>query len=274
MNKYKKYIIVKFSKNNRTYNFAVEDKHKIKKGDFVVVETVKGLELAEVVSNVLPIANYQLDIDLKPILRIADKDDKADYEYNIEEGAEALKICRSEVERLKLNMDLISAEYTLDRSKLSFTYISDDRVDFRELLKSLATEFKCRIDLRQIGARDKAKITGGVGMCGRELCCTKYLDNFGIVSINMAKNQMLALNTNKLSGQCGKLMCCLKYEDQNYTDQKKDLPKIGSELEYEGNLYKLAGYNVINQICKLESQDQNILVPLTAIQVKGKYKND
>ena len=167
-------------------------------------------------------------------------------------------------------MKVISAEYTLDRSKITFIYLADDRVDFRELLKILASIFRCRIDLRQVGTRDKAKIVSGIGPCGRELCCARYISEFDRISINMAKNQLLALNVAKLSGQCGNLMCCLKYEDEAYKDLKKGLPKLNSYIEYEGEKFKLTSMNVIVRNCKLENREHAIFISLDDLLKNGK----
>jgi cell fate regulator YaaT (PSP1 superfamily) len=153
-------------------------------------------------------------------------------------------------------MNLISAEYTLDRSKIIFVYVADERVDFRELLKDLAGQLKCRIELKQIGPRDKAKMIGGIGPCGMETCCSKFLNNFDVVSINMAKNQLLALNISKLSGQCGKLMCCLKYEDENYKEMRKTCPKLNEQIDYNGKRFRVTSMNVITQIAKIENREE------------------
>lgn len=147
-------------------------------------------------------------------------------------------------------MHLVSCEYTLDASKVIFMYTSETRVDFRELLKELASVFKCRIELRQIGPRDKSKIVGGLGSCGLPLCCSSFLGEFDGVSINMAKNQMLAINIDKISGSCGRLLCCLKYEDDTYTKEKQRFPKIGSKVKYDNKIVKVTGLNVISDLVK------------------------
>ena len=152
-------------------------------------------------------------------------------------------------------MNLIEAEYTLDCSKIIFVYVADERVDFRELLKELAAIFKCRIELRQIGPRNKSKIVGGLGSCGMETCCSRFLNDFDVVSINMAKNQLLALNIQKLSGQCGKLMCCLKFEDDQYKKLREGLPKLNSQIEYKGSRYRITSMNVLLQQVKIENKE-------------------
>ena len=167
----------------------------------------------------------------------------------------AMEICNECIAKLGLDMNLIEAEYTLDCSKIIFVYVADERVDFRELLKDLASIFKCRIELRQIGPRNKSKIIGGLGMCGMETCCSRFLNDFDVVSINMAKNQLLALNIQKLSGQCGKLMCCLKYEDGQYKKLREGLPKMNSQIEYKGSRYRITSMNVLLQQVKIENKE-------------------
>ena len=163
-------------------------------------------------------------------------------------------------------MQLTNCEYTLDKAKVIFMYTSDDRVDFRELLKELAVVFKCRIELRQIGPRDKAKVIGGIGTCGLPLCCSTLLGEFNGVSINMAKNQMLAINIEKISGACGRLMCCLKYEDEIYSLEKERFPKIGSHVKYQDKDVKVTGLNVINDLVKIETNNGIVFVCLDEIK--------
>jgi cell fate regulator YaaT (PSP1 superfamily) len=157
-------------------------------------------------------------------------------------------------------MNLISAEYTLDRSKVIFVYVADERVDFRDLLKELAQVLKCRIELRQIGPRDKAKIIGGLGPCGMETCCSRFLNDFDVVSINMAKNQLLALNIQKLSGQCGKLMCCLKYEDGNYKQLRKGCPKLNEQIDYNNKRFRVTSMNLLTRQAKLENREETLFL--------------
>lgn len=262
-----KYISVRFQTTNKTYTFSTTDS-SIKAEDGVVVETQRGLECAKVIAD--PFDKPNVSMEIKPIVRKATSDDLKHYNQNIEDCKKAKEKCQEEADKLKLGMNVISAEYTLDRNKITFTYVADDRVDFRELLKVLAYLFKCRIDLRQVGTRDKAKIVSGIGTCGRELCCAKYLSEFDRISINMAKNQLLALNVAKLSGQCGNLMCCLKYEDEAYKDLKKGLPKINSYIEYEGERYKLTSMNIIVRNCKLENKEHAVFISLDDLLKNGK----
>ena len=263
-----KYISVRFETTNKTYTFST-DNPTIKNGDAVVVETQRGMEYGLVASD--PFEKPNVSFEIKPIVRKATDKDARQFERNKEDAIEARKICQEESDNLNLNMNVISAEYTLDRSKITFTYLADDRVDFRELLKVLAAIFHCRIDLRQVGTRDKAKMVSGIGVCGRELCCARFIGEFDRISINMAKNQLLALNIQKLSGQCGNLMCCLRYEDDAYKDLRKELPKLNAQVEYEGEKYRVTSMNVIAQNCKLENQEHAIFISLDDLVKKGKY---
>ncbi|MBQ0035835.1 MAG: stage 0 sporulation protein [Firmicutes bacterium] len=263
-----KYISVKFETTNKCYTFSCEDE-TIVNGSGVVVETQRGVEYATVVGDQFEKPN--VDMEIKPIMRKANEDDLKQFNINKEDAIKAKEICQEESDKLELGMNIISAEYTLDRTKITFIYLADDRVDFRELLKVLASIFHCRIDLRQVGTRDKAKMVSGVGVCGRELCCAKFLGDFDRISINMAKNQLLALNIQKLSGQCGNLMCCLKYEDEAYKDLRKELPKINSSVEYEGEKYRITSMNVIAKNCKLENSEHAIFISLDELLEKGKF---
>ena len=263
-----KYLSVRFQTTNKTYTFSTTDSG-ISNGDAVVVETQRGLEYAKVIAD--PFDKPNVSMEIKPIVRKATDEDLRQYEENTIDCEEAKRRCQEESDKLNLGMNIISAEYTLDRAKITFIYLADDRVDFRELLKVLAAIFKCRIDLRQIGTRDKAKMVSGVGPCGRELCCAKYITEFDRISINMAKNQLLALNVSKLSGQCGNLMCCLKYEDEAYKDLRKGLPKINGVVEYENEKYRITSINVITKSCKLENSDHTIFISLDDLKKYGKY---
>ena len=262
-----KYLSVRFQATNKTYTFSTTD-NSIVNGDGVIVETQRGVEYARVIAD--PFDKPNVSMEIKPILRKASREDEQQYEKNIVDCKEAKQRCQNEADKLELGMKVISAEYTLDRSKITFIYLADDRVDFRELLKILASIFRCRIDLRQVGTRDKAKIVSGIGPCGRELCCARYISEFDRISINMAKNQLLALNVAKLSGQCGNLMCCLKYEDEAYKDLKKGLPKLNSYIEYEGEKFKLTSMNVIVRNCKLENREHAIFISLDDLLKNGK----
>ncbi len=262
---YKYSISVKFKGSKKAYHFGT-DEAIYNYGDKVVVETIRGIELGDVISELRLCEDFPNHKPTKPVLRKASEKDIEDYNRNKEDEADALQKCQNCIEKLKLEMKLISAEYTLDRSKVIFSYVSDDRVDFRELLKELASIFRCRIELRQIGPRDKAKIVGGLGSCGMETCCSRYMEEFDVISINMAKNQLLALNIQKLSGQCGKLMCCLSFEDEMYKEQRKGLPKMNAQVVYNGERFRIQGMNLLNQTAKLGNKENMVIIPLDELK--------
>lgn len=255
---------VKFKSAGKIYYFSTN--LKLKKDDRVVVETARGLELGEISQELKDISEFNLDTELKKIVRKATKKDIENYQKNVKDAKQALVTCKEIVSRYDVNMQLTNCEYTLDKAKVIFMYTSDDRVDFRELLKELAVVFKCRIELRQIGPRDKAKVIGGIGTCGLPLCCSTLLGEFNGVSINMAKNQMLAINIEKISGACGRLMCCLKYEDEIYSLEKERFPKIGSRVKYQDKDVKVIGLNVINDLVKIETNNGIVFVGLEEIK--------
>lgn len=255
---------VKFKSAGKIYYFSTN--LKLKKDDRVVVETARGLELGEISQELKDISEFNLDTELKKIVRKATKKDIENYQKNVRDAKQALVTCKEIVSRYDVNMQLTNCEYTLDKAKVIFMYTSDDRVDFRELLKELAVVFKCRIELRQIGPRDKAKVIGGIGTCGLPLCCSTLLGEFNGVSINMAKNQMLAINIEKISGACGRLMCCLKYEDEIYSLEKERFPKIRSHVKYQDKDVKVTGLNVINDLVKIETNNGIVFVGLDEIK--------
>ncbi|MGL5978519.1 MAG: regulatory iron-sulfur-containing complex subunit RicT [Erysipelotrichaceae bacterium] len=252
---------ISFKDTKKIYNFG-SDTGTYQVGDLVVVETIRGVEIGKIAKPCEPFIANSNGLEIRPVLRKASKDDSKRYEANQILAKEAIVKCAELIEKLKLDMKLIECEYTLDRSKIIFVYVADERVDFRELLKELASVFKCRVELKQIGPRNKAKIVGGLGVCGMETCCSRFLNDFDVVSINMAKNQYLALNIQKLSGQCGKLMCCLKYEDQQYKTQKEGIPKLNSQLEYNGQKFRLTGVNLILNQAKIENRENILFVSL------------
>ena len=273
------FVGVTFANTPRAYFFGVKD-IPLEIGDKVVVETVRGIELGTIAIEAIPIDKYGSSLALKPILRKATDTDIKLAEINEKDAVYAMEICQNEVKKLGLDMNLISCEYTLDKSKVLFSYLADDRVDFRELLKVLASKLHTRIELRQIGPRDKAKMIGGLGVCGLPLCCSTFLSEFDGISINRAKNQMLAINIPKLSGQCGKLVCCLKYEDDAYTLEKRNFPEIGSKVFIDKNEYTITGINVISKSVKLENDDGIINLSLedfekqTNFDRKNRFKNE
>lgn len=257
---------VRFKETGKMYYFSTD--LALKNGDSVVVETARGIEFGELIDDLRDIEDFKLNTELKKVVRKATKKDIEQYDRNKEEAIEALRICGEIIERHKLNMHLTNCEFTLDHSKVIFMYTADNRVDFRELLKELAVVFRCRIELRQIGPRDKAKIVGGIGVCGLPLCCTRIMGEFNGVSINMAKNQMLAINIDKISGNCGRLLCCLKYEDELYTEAKKKFPKIGTFVNYDNKSVKVIGYNVISDLIKIDNEGSIMFVNHDEIDVR------
>lgn len=220
-------IGVRFKKAGKVYYFDPSDVWP-RPGDNVVVETARGVEFGEVVTGAREVADEQIVAPLKKVVRVATEEDVRRAEYNAKREEEAFRICLEKVAKHKLEMKLVSVEYTFDNSKIIFYFTANGRVDFRELVKDLASVFKMRIELRQIGVRDEAKMLGGLGSCGRPICCGTFLGDFQPVSIKMAKEQNLSLNPTKISGLCGRLMCCLKYEQDVYDELLATTPKVGA----------------------------------------------
>lgn len=270
-NTFTHYVGISFNNAFRAYYFGVNN-IPLEKGDKVVVETVRGIELGFVANELIPIENYRSELALKPVIRKATDVDIRLYENNLKDAQIALEICKTEVKNLNLNMNLISCEYTLDKSKVLFSYLADDRVDFRELLKVLASKLHTRIELRQIGPRDKAKMIGGIGMCGLPLCCATFLNEFDGISINRAKNQMLAINVPKLSGHCGKLLCCLKFEDEAYTDLKQMFPDLGAKVFIDKVEYTVTSINVISKTVTLQNPDDTKVLSLSDFKKQTGYR--
>ncbi len=251
-------VAIQFNRLGKKYYFDTAN-IDVKNQDKVVVETARGIELGTVVSDRMKIKNEELVSPLKPIVRIATQRDLDDYEENIEREIHVLKKTDDFVKKNRLDMKLLNCEYTLDRAKLIIYFNAEGRVDFRELVKDLANEFHVRIELRQVGTRDGAKVLGGLGPCGRETCCTKFLTEFQPVSIKMAKNQNLSLNPNNISGICGKLLCCIKYEDDNYKEMRKRMPKLNSRVQTpEGN-------GTVTQV--------NYIMEQVTVNIEGSFHN-
>lgn len=207
---------------------------ELKQGDQVIVETVRGIEFGKVMIGPREVSEDKVTSPLKKVIRIATPEDRAQLKENEEKSKKAFEICLQKIKQHQLEMKLVDVEYTFDRSKIIFYFTADGRIDFRELVKDLAAVFKTRIELRQIGVRDEAKMLGGLGPCGRPLCCATFLGEFEPVSIKMAKEQNLSLNPVKISGICSRLMCCLKFESSSYRDTKADLPLVGSKVRIDG----------------------------------------
>ena len=269
---YKSFVGVKFFNTPRAYFFGVKDDSVFELGEKVVVETMRGMELGEIAIATIDIEKYSSELGLKPILRKASSVDEKIFEANQKDAIKALEIGKREAENLKLDMNFISCEYTLDKTKVIFSYVADERVDFRELLKTLASQLHTRIELRQIGSRDKAKMIGGVGICGLPLCCSTFLNEFDGISINRAKNQMLAINIPKLSGQCGKLICCLKYEDDCYTEERKKYPELGSRFFIDKVEYTVTSVNIISRVVKIENEEDVKFIPLEDLKKQTRWR--
>lgn len=253
----KEFIVVpiQFKKVGKHYYFD-KNNLELNQDDFVIVETARGIELGMVSGKEKTITEEDLVTDLKSVVRVATDEDLKRYEENKQNASFAYDICKEEIAKHELEMKLLSAEYTLDRKKIVFSYTAEGRVDFRELVKALATKIKTRIELRQVGERDGAKQLGGIGLCGRELCCSTHLCNFDTISIKMAKNQNLSLNPTKITGLCGKLLCCIKYEDEVYSDLKKGLPKVGAKVDTPtcGGC-KVVSVDILKQAIKVQEPD-------------------
>ena len=269
---YSYFVGVKFFNTPRAYFFGLKENQDLKVGDKVVVETMRGMELGEISIEPISMEKYESQLGLKPILRIASDIDIRIYEQNLKDSVDALEIAKTEAEKLSLDMNFISCEYTLDKTKVIFSYVADERVDFRELLKSLASRLHTRIELRQIGSRDKAKMIGGIGICGLPLCCSTFLNEFDGISINRAKNQMLAINIPKLSGHCGKLICCLKYEDDIYSEERKKFPELGTKIWLDKTEYTVTGVNIVSKVVKIENEEDVKFMPLSDLNKQGHWK--
>lgn len=244
-------IGVRFRTAGRVYYFDPQDLD-IHQGDHVIVETVRGVEYGHVILGCREVENEKVVQPLKPVIRIATPEDDEIAMRNREKEKEALVICAEKIEKHGLDMKLIDCEYTFDGNKVLFYFTSDGRVDFRELVKDLAAVFRTRIELRQIGVRDEAKLLGGIGICGREVCCHSYLGDFIPVSVKMAKEQNLSLNPTKISGNCGRLMCCLKYEEEAYEYLNSNLPDVGDTVQtQDGFCGEVADVNVLKQLVKV-----------------------
>ena len=244
-------IGVRFRAAGKIYYFDPADR-QIKIGDHVIVETARGIEYGYVVLGNREVDETKVIPPLKPVIRMATDEDRAIEAKNKEKEKEAFKICQEKIKKHNLEMKLIDAEYTFDNNKVLFYFTADGRIDFRELVKDLASVFKTRIELRQVGVRDETKIMGGIGICGRALCCNTYLSEFAPVSIKMAKEQNLSLNPTKISGVCGRLMCCLKNEQETYEELNKKLPGLGDSVTTpDGLTGTVHSVNVLRQRVKV-----------------------
>ena len=277
-----KVIGVRFRTAGKIYYFD-PTRFEIKKGDHVIVETARGVEYGTVVGGIREVDDSKVVQPLKPVLRIATERDNEQGAANKGKEKEAFRICQEKIRKHGLDMKLIDAEYTFDNNKVLFYFTADGRIDFRELVKDLASVFKTRIELRQIGVRDETKILGGIGICGRRLCCHTHLSEFVPVSIKMAKEQNLSLNPTKISGVCGRLMCCLKHEEETYEDLNRRLPNIGDYVTTDDGLKgEVSSVNVLRQqvkvIVNVDDEKEIREYPLDQLRFKKRHgrnkKND
>ena len=264
----KEIVGVRFKSVGKIYYFSPGD-IKANSGDYAIVETVRGIECGEVAIPNRMIEDNQISSPLKPIIRLATPADLKIVEKNKQKEKEALTICQEKINARGLDMHLVDVECTFDNNKLLFYFTSENRVDFRELVKDLASVFRTRIELRQIGVRDEAKILGGLGICGREFCCKGYMGEFQPVSIKMAKEQGLSLNPTKISGTCGRLMCCLKNEQNAYEALLKITPKIGAiVVTPDGDKGKVEDANLITGKLRIKTENSEVPVTLDRSEVK------
>ncbi|MGL5348321.1 MAG: PSP1 domain-containing protein [Peptostreptococcaceae bacterium] len=270
-----KIVGVRFKNAGKIYYFDPVEL-EVEKNMDVVVETARGLEYGKVVVGPKEIAEEELVSPLKPIIRVATEEDNQIYLENKEKAKETFELCQQKIKDHNLTMFLIDCEYTFDRNKLIFYFTAEGRIDFRELVKDLASIFKTRIELRQIGVRDEAKSIGGLGPCGRKLCCSSWLGDFQPVSIKMAKDQNLSLNPTKISGICGRLFCCLKYEHDVYAEALDQLPVVGAIVKTGDGKGKVIEVNALLEQIKVEFNDKTIKIyekeNITVLQEPKKCK--
>lgn len=271
-------IGVRFRNVGKIYYFSPKNL-EIKSGDHVIVETARGVEYGSVVRAPRDVEDEKVVQPLKEVIRIANTQDDKKEETNRKKEKEAFRICLKKIREHSLNMKLIDVEYTFDNNKILFYFTADGRIDFRELVKDLASIFKTRIELRQIGVRDETKILGGIGICGRPLCCHTYLSEFVPVSIKMAKEQNLSLNPTKISGVCGRLMCCLKNEEETYEELNKKLPNTGDRVTTSDGLKgEVQSVNVLRQLVKVivdvEDEKEIREYPASELKFKARQKRE
>lgn len=255
-------IGVRFKKAGKIYYFDPGD-HDVSLDSYVIVETIRGIEFGKVVIASKIVDEEDVVLPLKKVIRIATEQDKMTVVKNKEHAKVAFQMGTEKVLAHRLDMNLVEVDYTLDRNKIIFYFTADGRVDFRNLVKDLAAIFKTRIELRQIGVRDEAKMLGGIGPCGRMLCCSTFLGEFEPVSIKMAKDQNLSLNPAKISGLCGRLMCCLKYENDDYEEAKRVLPDMGEAINTPYGKGKVVGLNILERVVQIETPENNKVIEYT-----------
>lgn len=248
-----------FEENGRMYYFSPAGLN-LTKDINVIAETERGLQFGTVVLENTQIKKDNLNLPLKNVIKIATNEDCNNYKKNVNDSLKAFNECRKLIQKNKLEMNLIDASFTFDRKQLLFHFTADARIDFRELAKELASIYRTRIELRQVGVRDKAKTVGGIGPCGRMLCCNSFLYNFDSVSISMAKNQNITLNPNKINGSCGRLLCCLTYENDTYLEAKKGMPEVGQIMKVKEGTGKVVSVDTLAGTYKVDIPDVGIVV--------------
>lgn len=265
---------IRFSNVGKIYNFSPAG-NDVKIDDYVVVETVRGVEIGRVVLGPKDIEESEMIAPLKDIIRIATETDIEQYEANIRDAKDAIPICEEKIRKHKLEMKIINAEYTFDRNKFIVYFTAEGRVDFRELVRDMASIFRTRIELRQIGVRDEAKVVGGLGSCGRQVCCKKFLGEFEPVSIQMAKDQSLSLNPSKISGLCGRLMCCLNYECKVYEEKLKRIPPLGTIVITEDGKGVVINSDTLKEEIKVRVKVEKDLEDIRTYNIKDvKFTRD
>ena len=245
-----KVVGVKFRNTGKTYFFDPQDL-SIVQGDYVIVETARGIEFGKVYLGITEMKNEDISRPLKPVIRIANEEDHKQHLENESRRDETMAICQELIQKRNLDMKLVDVEFTISGNKVIFYFTADGRIDFRELVKDLASVFHMRIELRQVGSRDEAKMLGGIGNCGKSLCCTTWLSDFQPVSIKMAKNQNLSLNPTKISGVCGRLMCCLKYENDLYIKLRDGIPDNGEKVKTPDGMGKVFDTNILEETVRV-----------------------
>lgn len=263
---------VRFKKAGKIYYFDPVD-FALEKDDYVIVETARGVEYGKVVVPIKQVEEHDVVLPLKQVVRPSTDKDRIQVEENRLESAQALALGTEKIIERTLEMKLVDVEYTFDRNKIIFYFTAEGRVDFRDLVKDLASVFRTRIELRQIGVRDEAKMLGGIGPCGRMLCCSTFLGDFEPVSIKMAKDQNLSLNPSKISGLCGRLMCCLKYENDEYETAREQMPDIGDKVETPDGLGRVVSMNILERVLRIELPDPQRVLDYTLEEITNHATN-
>lgn len=263
---------VRFKKAGKIYYFDPVD-FALEKDDYVIVETARGVEYGKVVVPIKQVGEHDVVLPLKQVVRPSTEKDRIQVEENRSESVQALALGTEKILERALEMKLVDVEYTFDRNKIIFYFTAEGRVDFRDLVKDLASVFRTRIELRQIGVRDEAKMLGGIGPCGRMLCCSTFLGDFEPVSIKMAKDQNLSLNPSKISGLCGRLMCCLKYENDEYEEAREQMPDIGDKIETPDGLGRVVSMNILERVLRIELNDPQRVLDYTLEEIISHSEN-